>query len=117
MRVFGAGGKPEPGYRPDPSGQSALHDLAVALAGRSFDESQIGQAAAYLRTVAGTRPTIHVADTNGSLTPLAPYVALLGLLTALGSTSTAFTGRRLAHARCCRVVCANAHSIDIESAG
>lgn len=54
------------------------------------------------RTVAGTGPTIHVAGTNDSRTPLTQYVALLGmlmLLAALSSTSTALTGRRLSTRR------------------
>jgi hypothetical protein len=87
--VFGAGGKPESAYRPDASSRATLRDLAAAVGGRSFDESQIGQAAAYLRTAAGTGPTLRVAGTNESRIPLAPYIALFGLLVllaALGST-------------------------------
>ena len=100
--VFGADGKPEPGYRPDPSSQATLHDLAAALSGRSFDESRIGQAAAYLRTLAGTGPTVRVVGTSATRIPLAPYIALLGLLAllaALGSTSIAPARVRIARAR------------------
>jgi hypothetical protein len=100
--VFAADGKPEPGYRPDPSSQATLHDLAAGLSGRSFDESQIGPAAEYLRTLAGAGPTIRVAGTDESHIPLAPYIALLGLLAllaALGSTTIAPVRVRVAHAR------------------
>jgi hypothetical protein len=92
--VFGTDGKPESGYRPDPSSQATLHDLTAALGGRSFDESQIGPAAAYLRTVAGTGPTVRVAGTSATRMPLAPYIALLGLLAllaALGPTPIAIS--------------------------
>jgi hypothetical protein len=83
--VYGAEGKPEAGYRPDPSGQATLSDLATALGGRSFDERELGAAATYLRTVAGSGPTVRVAGTDSSRTPLAPYVAILGLLALLAA--------------------------------
>jgi MoxR-like ATPase len=63
-----------------------------------IDDLILRQAVAYLRTVAGTGPTIHVAGTDNSRIPLAAYVALLGLLmllAALGSASTALTGCRV----------------------
>jgi hypothetical protein len=83
--VYGAEGKPEAGYRPDLSGQATLSDLATALGGRSFDERELGAASAYLRTVAGSGPTVRVAGTDSSRTPLAPYVAILGLLALLAA--------------------------------
>lgn len=83
--VFGTDGKPEPGYRPDASSRATLPDLAAALGGRSFDESQVDHAAAYLRSVAGTGPTIRVAGTIAGRIPLAPYIGLLGLLALLAA--------------------------------
>ncbi len=38
--VFGSGGKPEAGYRPDPSGRAVLDGVAAADGGRAFSESQ-----------------------------------------------------------------------------
>jgi hypothetical protein len=79
-----------------------LHDLAATLGGRSVDESQIGQAAAYLRTVAGAGPTVRVAGTSATRIPLGSYLALLGLLAllaALGSTTIAPVRVRVARAR------------------
>ena len=96
--VYRAEGKAEAAYRPDPSGQTTLRDLAAALGGRSFDESQAGAAAAYLRRLAGSGPTVRTSGADRSRVPLAPYVALLGvlsLLAALGASSYAPTGIRL----------------------
>jgi hypothetical protein len=78
--VYDPGGKPEAAYRPDPSGAATLHDLAAAAGGRSFDESQLASATSYLRSLTGTGPTVRVAGTDRTRLPLAPYVALLGLL-------------------------------------
>jgi hypothetical protein len=81
--VYGADGQPEAGYRPDPSSASTLRDLAAALGGRSFDETRLRSAAAYLRSLAGSGPTVAGAATTSRRYPLAPYAALLALVLAL----------------------------------
>ena len=83
--VYDADGKAEPAYRPDPSGATTLRELAAALGGRSFEETQLGAAAAYLRSVAGRGPTVRSAGVDRSRTPLAPYAALAGVLALLGA--------------------------------
>jgi VWA domain-containing protein len=96
--VYGVEGKVEASYRPDPSGRTTLRDLAVALGGRSFEEGELGAAAAYLRGLAGSGPTVRVAGTDRSRIALAPYLALpalLGLLAALGASIFAPAGIRL----------------------
>jgi hypothetical protein len=96
--VYGGEGKAEPAYRPDPSGRTSLRDLAAALGGRSFEEGEAAAAAAYLRGLAGTGPAVRVAGTDRSRLPLAPYLALpglLGLLAALGASTFAPAGIRL----------------------
>jgi hypothetical protein len=96
--VYGAEGKAEPAYRPDPLGGTTLRDLATALGGRSFNEGDAVAAAAYLRGLAGSGPTVRVAGADRSRLPLAPYLALPGLfvlLAALGASTFAPTGIRL----------------------
>jgi hypothetical protein len=96
--VYDGESKVEAGYRPDPSSEATLRELAASLGGRSFDEGQAGAAAAYLRGVAGSGPTVRAAGVDRSRVPLAPYAALLGLvalLVALGPSSLAFTAIRL----------------------
>jgi hypothetical protein len=96
--VYGADGKAEAAYRPDPSGATTLRDLAAALGGRSFEEGETGAAAAYLRGLAGTGPTVRAAGVDRSRVPLAPYVALLGLVAlfvALGASTFALARIRL----------------------
>jgi hypothetical protein len=96
--VYGAEGKAETAYRPDPSGRTTMRDLAAALGGRSFEEGEAAAAAVYLRGLAGNGPTVRVAGADRSRLPLAPYVALLGLLgllAALGTSTFAPAGIRL----------------------
>ena len=96
--VYDADGRAETAYRPDPSGAATLHDLSAALGGRSFEEGQIGAAAAYLSRIAGSGPTARVAGVDQSRLPLAPYVVLAGLLAlvgALAASTTVATGIRL----------------------
>jgi hypothetical protein len=76
--VFDAGGKPEPGYRPDATG--TLDELAAALGGRSFDESDTGAAASYVRSLAGAGPSVRTSGTERSRVTLAPYLAFAGLV-------------------------------------
>jgi hypothetical protein len=81
--VYGPGGKPEAAYRPDPTSAATFRDLAGALGGRSFDETGLRSATTYLRSLAGTGPTVAGAATTRRRLALAPYVGLLGLLAAL----------------------------------
>ena len=96
--VYGAEDKAEAAYRPDPSGRTTLRDLAAALGGRSFEEGDVSAAAAYLRGLAGSGPSVRVAGTDRSRVAVAPYLALpalLALLAALGASTFAHTGIRL----------------------
>lgn len=83
--VFDADGKRESAYRPDPSSRLTLTDLAGALGGRSYDESQIRRAASRLRSFAGSGPTGAGPSTGRSRVPLAPWIALAALLALLAS--------------------------------
>jgi len=76
--VFDANGRPEPGYHPDPTGRALLAQLAAALGGRSFEESETGTAASYLRQIVGRGPTALARLVRGQRA-LAPYVAVLAL--------------------------------------
>jgi von Willebrand factor type A domain len=79
--VFGAAGRPETAYRPDPGAPAALDALAAATGGgRAFGAGQIGAAAARLRALLGRGPTSAVVARTRRETPLAPYVALAALL-------------------------------------
>jgi len=81
--VYDANGKAEAGYRPDPTGRAILSGLAAAMGGRSFEEREVGAAAAYLRQAAGTGPTALSRGVTRSRRPLAPFAAVLAALLAL----------------------------------
>ena len=78
--VYGSGGKPEAGYRPDPSGRLILDALAAATGGRAFEESQIPGASSTLRSLAGQGPTAVARGESQSLRPLAPFLVAAALL-------------------------------------
>jgi hypothetical protein len=82
--VFNANGRPEPAYHPDPTGRVLLAQLAAALGGRSFEETETGTAASYLRQIVGRGPTIRARRSLGERA-LAPYVAGLALALLLVS--------------------------------
>jgi von Willebrand factor type A domain len=73
-------GRIDPGYRPDPAGGLALHQLAVATGGRTFDGSQLSAAEATLQKLVGNGPRRPTTAATRGFTPLAPYVALLALV-------------------------------------
>jgi hypothetical protein len=77
--IYGAAGKTDPNYRPDPASKTQLAALAGATHGQVFAEGETGRAAAALRSLLGRGPTRFVGRTR-SRHPLAPYVALLALL-------------------------------------
>ena len=76
--IYGASGKPDPNYRPDPVSKTQLAALGTATHGKVFNEGTLGDAAASLRTLFGDGPTRAVGRTP-TRHPLAPYVALLAL--------------------------------------
>jgi hypothetical protein len=82
--VFGANGRPEPAYHPDPTGRVLLAELAGALGGRSFEEADPGAAASYLRQIVGRGPTIR-ARRGVSQRALAPYLAGLAIVLLLAN--------------------------------
>jgi hypothetical protein len=74
-RVFGRGGKPEPGYRPDPSSGADLDRIAGVIRGSAFSEGDFGDAAAAMRAAVGQGPRVKVGRDEDSV-ELAPYVVL-----------------------------------------
>lgn len=93
--VYGSDGKPEAGYRPDPSGRTILAGLAAATGGRAFEEGDIGAASSYLQRLVGHGPTVVERGTTTSRLPLAPYAAALALLLILGAILPFQRTRRL----------------------
>ncbi|MGH3131595.1 MAG: hypothetical protein ACRDNX_12325, partial [Gaiellaceae bacterium] len=56
-RIYGPGGVPERGYRPDPESRAALLAVADAGEGRVFEEEQLGRALTAIQAVLGEGPT------------------------------------------------------------
>jgi hypothetical protein len=83
--VYGSDGKPEAGYRPDPSGRTILAGLAAATGGRTFEEADVGAASSYLQRLVGHGPTVVERGTTTSRLPLGPYAAALALLLVLAA--------------------------------
>jgi von Willebrand factor type A domain len=78
--VFLPSGRPEPGYRSDPSAAAALATLAGATNGRAFGESDLRAASAKVQQLLGKGPTAAVVSRSRRETPLAPYIALAALV-------------------------------------
>jgi hypothetical protein len=78
-RVFGAGGRPEPGYAPDPAAAGKAAQLADAAGGHAFGESDLRAAAAAVRRAAEAGPARR-APGRETTRPLAPYLALAALV-------------------------------------
>jgi len=78
--VYGADGKAEAAYRPDPLGRVILGSVAASTGGRALEERNVGKASAYLRHAAGTGPVTATRSTTVTRQPLAPYLAAVGLL-------------------------------------
>jgi hypothetical protein len=95
-RVYGPGGRPEPGYAPDPAAAGKAEQLAGDAGGRAFGEGELGPAAAALRSAAEAGPTRR-APGEESTRPLALYAALLALLltAAVAATRLRRPGLRL----------------------
>ena len=81
--VFDNNGKPEAGYRPDPSGLAVLDGLAAATGGRAFPENRVGAAAGALAADAGNGPEVVVAGERQSRLALAPFLAAAALVLLL----------------------------------
>jgi hypothetical protein len=82
-RVYGAGGRAEAGYTPDPAAAANLAQLAEAAGGRSFGEGDLGPASAAVRRAAEVGP-VREAARRETRRPLGPYLALAALaLTAV----------------------------------
>ena len=81
--VYGSDGKPETGYRPDPSGLAILDGRAAALGGRAFTESRLSAASSTLRSLAGSGPTVAARGETQSRTALAPFLVAAALLLLL----------------------------------
>ena len=78
--IYGATGKIDTAYRPDPTGALALDTLASATRGRAFEERDVGAADSYLREVLGSGPTRLAAVRQRDDILLAPFLAALALI-------------------------------------
>lgn len=78
--VYGASGRPESAYRPDPSAPAMLEALATATGGRVFGEADLGSASTQLRTLFGRGPTTRTLARARQETSLAPYATLVALV-------------------------------------
>ncbi|HEY1775417.1 MAG TPA: hypothetical protein VGG41_04585 [Solirubrobacteraceae bacterium] len=77
--VYGAHGRRQAAYHPDPAGKIVLAQLAAALRGRSYEEGDLGAAAGYLHQIVGTGPTVPTRRVS-SVQTLAPFVVALAVL-------------------------------------
>jgi hypothetical protein len=77
--VYDANGRREPRYHPDPAGKALLAQLAASLGGRSYEESDLAEAANYLHEIVGTGRTV-ATRRAASVRTLAPFVAGLAVL-------------------------------------
>ena len=80
-RVYRQSGRPEAAYFPHEESGRELDRLAAAAGGASFDEEQLGAAAARARSELGSGPTASQGIRPHTI-PLAPYVAAASLLPA-----------------------------------
>lgn len=95
--VYDETGKAEPGYHPDPTGRAILAQLAAALGGRSYEETQLGDAAGELRSLLGSGPTVRTHVAAPAQHPLAPWLAGLALLLTLAAAAPLPDVRRGVH--------------------
>ena len=72
-------GRPEAGYREDPTSRQTLDSLAGATGGKVVTEGSLGAAESFGRRFLGSGPTIATGTTTRTRT-LAPLVALLALV-------------------------------------
>lgn len=81
-RIFRADGTAEPQYEADPASANAVETLASAVGGRAFDEDELDQVAAAVRTHVGEAEAKPVGK-DDARTSLAPYL-FLGAFVPLG---------------------------------
>jgi hypothetical protein len=93
-RVFGLGGRAEPGYAPDPAARGKAADLAASAGGRSFEEGDLGAAAAALRRDAEVGPE-RAAPGRETTRPLAPVAAIGSILLLLALAGLRLSRRAL----------------------
>jgi hypothetical protein len=96
-RVYGPGGRLEPGYRPDPSSAGSVDTLVSATGGQAFDEGRLGAAAQALRAAVGQGPTgaLTTVSSTRDLTPLVLLSALVPLAFVLWRRNLGpLTGRK-----------------------
>jgi hypothetical protein len=94
--VYSANGRREAAYHHYPAGKALLTQLAAALGGRSYEEADLGGAAAYLHQLVGSGRTTPTRR-GASVRALAPFVAgfaLLLLTLALAPAPSELWGRR-----------------------
>ena len=77
--IFGADGRPEAAYRPDPSSRAMLASLADASGGSVFTEGQTGRVVDAVRRALGSGPTAK-AGLERRTNPLGRYVALVAFV-------------------------------------
>lgn len=81
--IFGADGRREASYRPDPTSVALTKSVAAALRGNAYEEGDLASAERRLRELARGGATTIVPGATTTRRPLAPYLAALaGLLIA-----------------------------------
>jgi hypothetical protein len=96
-RLYGPGGRLDPGYRPDPSSAGSVDTLATATGGQAFDEGQLGAAGQALRADVGQGPTgaLTTVSSTRDLTSLVLLAALVPLAFVLWQRNLGpLTGRK-----------------------
>jgi hypothetical protein len=78
-RIYFGDGRPDPNYRPDPTGERALLNLAGALNGRVYSESQFQGIIRTAHDDLGHGPAAR-RGAERSRTPLAPWLVLVAAL-------------------------------------
>lgn len=77
--IFGADGRPESAYRPDPASRAMLVSLADASGGSAFGEGQTGRVVDAVQRALGSGPTA-TAGLERRTHPLGRYVALVAFV-------------------------------------
>jgi hypothetical protein len=77
--IYGADGRREAGYVPDPSGDALVRSLAAALGANAYGESDLAAARQRLVELAGHGPTAASVASSETHDPIAPYLAAVAL--------------------------------------
>jgi len=78
-RIYFSDGRPDPNYRPDPTSERILQNLARVLNGRVYSESQIQGIVRAAQDDLGHGPSAQ-RGLQRSRTPLAPWLVLVAAL-------------------------------------